>query len=238
LLHTHIPSLPNTYNMATYDSLHRQCRTLESLFDSKLTAYSRLASTISRNDTDVEASGSAERWKDLQNEVEDLLENLQETNDQLSALSQDASNPPSQSMNRAIQRHREVYQDYAREFKRTKANVQSALDHANLLSGVRNDIDAYKSSAADSLLGERGRIDNSHRMTDEILEQAYATRSEVAQQSSSLSGINARMSNVISAIPGINNLLGMIKTRRRRDAYIIGVLVAVCLFSLFSYVAR
>lgn len=62
--------------MATYDSLHRQCRTLESLFDAKLTSYSRLASTISRNDTDVEASGSAERWKDLQNEIEDLLENV------------------------------------------------------------------------------------------------------------------------------------------------------------------
>jgi Golgi SNAP receptor complex protein 1 len=62
--------------MATYDSLHRQCRTLESLFDAKLTSYSRLASTISRNDSDVEASGSGERWKDLQNEVEDLLENV------------------------------------------------------------------------------------------------------------------------------------------------------------------
>jgi Golgi SNAP receptor complex protein 1 len=62
--------------MATYDSLHRQCRTLESLFDAKLTSYSRLASTISRNDTDVEANGSGERWKDLQNEVEDLLENV------------------------------------------------------------------------------------------------------------------------------------------------------------------
>ena len=62
--------------MATYDSLHRQCRTLESLFDAKLTSYSRLASTISRNDSDIEASGSGERWKDLQNEVEDLLENV------------------------------------------------------------------------------------------------------------------------------------------------------------------
>lgn len=64
------------YAMATYDSLHRQCRTLESLFDSKLTSYSRLASTISRNDSDIEASGSSERWKDLQNEVQDLLEKV------------------------------------------------------------------------------------------------------------------------------------------------------------------
>lgn len=62
--------------MATYDSLHRQCRTLESLFDAKLTSYSRLASTISSADADIEATGSGERWEDLQNEIEDLLENV------------------------------------------------------------------------------------------------------------------------------------------------------------------
>lgn len=62
--------------MSNYDSLHRQCRTLESLFDSKLTAYSRLASTITRNTDDVEASGSGERWKDLENEVDELLQKV------------------------------------------------------------------------------------------------------------------------------------------------------------------
>ena len=68
-------------------------------------------------------------------------------------------------MLRAIQRHRDVYQDYGREFRRTKvrtcplyhpplclssfatpqANVQSAVDQANLLSGVRNDIECVPS---------------------------------------------------------------------------------------------
>ena len=61
--------------MATYDALHRQCRTLESLFDSKLTAYARMGSSISRSD-DVEASGSSERWRDVEDEVEDLLEKV------------------------------------------------------------------------------------------------------------------------------------------------------------------
>ena len=62
--------------MSEYDSLHRQCRTLESLFDSKLTSYSRLASTITRNQDDVEAGGSAERWKDLEAEVDELLQKV------------------------------------------------------------------------------------------------------------------------------------------------------------------
>ena len=61
--------------MATYDSLHRQCRTLESLFDSKLTSYARLAASISRAGTndDLEAGQS---WREAESEVEDLLEKV------------------------------------------------------------------------------------------------------------------------------------------------------------------
>ena len=69
-------------------------------------------------------------------------------------------------------------------------DVKTAVDQATLLSGGRNDIEcvntvqnpgvyfsdsmlsAYKSSAAESLLAERGRIDDSHRMIDETLEYA------------------------------------------------------------------
>jgi len=47
--------------------------------------------------------------------------------------------------------------------------ILSALpfDTVRMHSDVQ--LSAYKSSAADSLLAERGRIDNSHRMTDDIL---------------------------------------------------------------------
>ncbi|KAJ7293051.1 hypothetical protein C8J57DRAFT_14589 [Mycena rebaudengoi] len=222
--------------MSTYDQLHRQCRTLENLFDSKLTSYSQLVSTISRNE-DLEASGSSARWKDLELELDDLLEKLEETNEQLSVL---ANEPDalSASMLRAIQRHGELFQDNARELKRTKASVKNALDHANLLSGVRNDIDAYKSSAADSLLAERGHIDSSHRMTDDLLDQAYETRSEFARQRTALAGINSRMKTVLNTMPGISNLVSMIKSRRRRDTVIMGVVVGVCIIIIISYMWR
>ena len=38
---------------------------------------------------------------------------------------------------------------------------------------------AYKSSAADSLLAERNRIDSSHSMTDDIIEFVYSQTIEV-----------------------------------------------------------
>ena len=66
---------PSPYNfliMSNYDQLHRQCRTLENLFDSKLTSYSQLVSNISRPGQDIEASGSSERWRDLELELDDL----------------------------------------------------------------------------------------------------------------------------------------------------------------------
>ena len=114
-----------------------------------------------------------------------------------------------------------------------QANVQAAVDQANLLSGVRNDIEsvflrfyllsasklllrAYKSSAAEALLAERGRIDSSHQMIDETLEYAYKsqpflflplidgcrqareTRTEFTRQRSSLGAIQTRMVGVLS----------------------------------------
>ncbi|KAJ7103252.1 hypothetical protein B0H15DRAFT_203099 [Mycena belliarum] len=223
--------------MSAYDQLHRQCRTLENLFDSKLTSYSQLVSSISAHSNDVEASGSSERWRDLELELDDLLEKLEETNEQLSVL---ASEPDTLSapMSRAVQRHAELFQDNARELRRTKASVKNALDHANLLSGVRNDIDAYKSSAADSLLAERGRIDSSHRMTDDILEQAYETRAEFGRQRTALDGINSRMKSVLNTMPGLNNLVSMIKSRRRRDTIIMGVIIGICIIVILSYMWR
>lgn len=222
--------------MSTYDQLHRQCRTLENLFDAKLTSYSQLAGNLHRPQ-DVEARGATERCKDLEAELDDLAAKLGEINDELGAL---ASKPEllSASMLRTIQRHREVYQDSTRELRRTMGNVKTAFDQANLLSGVRNDIDAYKSSAADSLLAERGRIDSSHRMTDDLISQAYETRSEFARQRTSLAGINTRMMGVINTMPGINNVIGMIKTRRRRDSIIMGVLIGVCMILLLTYIWR
>lgn len=76
---------------------------------------------------------------------------------------------------------------------------------------------AYKSSAAEALLAERGRIDSSHQMIDATLEyalsvarlflllrliddysQARETRAEFGRQRSSIGAIQTRMVGVLS----------------------------------------
>ena len=39
-------------------------------------------------------------------------------------------------------------------------------------------------------------------------------------------------------VPGINNILSMIHKRRRRDAYIVGGLIGICIFFLLRYMFR
>ncbi|KAF9518490.1 hypothetical protein BS47DRAFT_1418324, partial [Hydnum rufescens UP504] len=120
--------------------------TPESLFDGKLTAYSRLASSISLG-RDLEAGGSVARREDIRHEAEGLMKKRQ-------PMLNDPLSPLSQSTLHAVQRHRDALQDYTRDFHRAKTNIQAALDKTNLLSNVRNDIDAYRtarSSDADSL---------------------------------------------------------------------------------------
>jgi Golgi SNAP receptor complex protein 1 len=68
--------------MSTYDALHRQCRTLESLFDTKLTAYARLASSSAS--TSQQPSGDIELGEgpgirteaEAEDELGDLLEKV------------------------------------------------------------------------------------------------------------------------------------------------------------------
>src|SRR5438445_3090176 len=59
---------------------------------------------------------------------------LQEANDALTELSNNPDTPPpSQSMSRAVQRHCEVYQDYGREFHRTKVCSCCTFSCSNFL---------------------------------------------------------------------------------------------------------
>jgi Golgi SNAP receptor complex protein 1 len=50
-----------------------------------------------------------------------------------------------------------------------------------------------------------------------------------------LARIDSRMGGVLSQMPGINSLITMIRTRRRRDTVILGLVVAACTLLLLGY---
>ncbi|KWU41437.1 V-snare-domain-containing protein [Rhodotorula sp. JG-1b] len=206
-----------------------------------LTRYSKLAASAS---TSYSASGLvkddlATRRTELEDEITAAFNTFSAQIDRLANLHATAHPPPSASATHALERHRDVLAEYRRDFQRTQTSLRDAEQRANLLGSVREEISAFKSatgaSVTDSLLAERGRIDNSHRMADDTLSQAYATRAEFAAQRTSLSNIQSRMNGVAAQVPGLNSVIGMINSRRRRDSVIMGCVLGICTLLLLYF---
>lgn len=128
----------------------------------------------------------------------------------------------------------------------------------NLLSSVRSDIESHRASTStpnnngadngngsgsrntgmsevDYMLSERSRVDNSNSMADSILAQAYETRDEFLRQRASLTGIQRRMLNTLSHVPGINTIIAKVNTRKKRDSLILAGLVTTCVLLLLLF---
>ncbi|ORY34767.1 hypothetical protein BCR39DRAFT_514591 [Naematelia encephala] len=176
------PTYPSSRSVMStaWDNARKHARALETALDAKLASYSRLAGTISRASSFAGSSSNPAGLEDegiggyklVEEEVEELLGKLEQAIDDLMALINSPSQPPSSSMQHAAQRHRDNLDDYRRDFLRTRANVDQAIQRSNLLGSVRKDISDYKSatsSQTDALLADRGRIDSSHRMIDDTL---------------------------------------------------------------------
>lgn len=85
------------------------------------------------------------------------------------------------------------------------------------------------------MLNERSRIDNSNSMADSLLAQAYETRDEFIRQRASLAGIQRRMLNTLSMVPGINTIIAKVNTRKKRDSLILAALVTTCVLLLLFF---
>jgi Golgi SNAP receptor complex protein 1 len=140
-----------------------------------------------------------------------------------------------------LARHREILAEHRRELQRIKSSISDARNRANLLSNVRSDIDAYHRSTnpaqaeADYMLRERGQIEDSHRMADGVLSQAYSINDGFNAQRETIASINRRLVGAASQLPGINTLMGRISSKKRRDAIILGVFIAMCILALLYF---
>lgn len=229
---------PGPITMATgtgWAQLRQQIRTLESQSESLFHTYSQFASAPNLPEKPSEEEVRHEE------EIQDLFEKREALIGQLSRLldSESALNTSSLKQNN-LSRHREVLSEHRSELKRLKSSIAEARDRQHLLTSVRSDIDAFRSSnpgeeEAEYMLGERGRLDNSHNVIDGIISQAYAINENFGLQSETLASINRRITGAAAQIPGVNGLIQRIGTKRRRDGIILGSFIAFCFLFFFWF---
>ncbi len=215
--------------------LRQQIRTLESQTESLFHTYSQYASA-----SNLPEKPSEEQEKN-ETDIEELLEKREGLIAQLSRLLDSESALATSSLKQNnLSRHREVLTEHGQELRRLKSSVAEARDRQHLLTSVRSDIDAYRSSnpgeeEAEYMLQERGRLDNSHNVIDGIISQAYAINENFGFQRETLSSINRRITTAAAQIPGVNGLIQRIGAKRRRDGIILGGFIAFCFVLVFFF---
>ncbi|KAJ2078650.1 protein transport protein gos1 [Coemansia sp. RSA 988] len=212
-----------------WEQLLRDVRDLETQFDGRIAQYMQFVRPAGApGSAPSETPGTntdKQRCKHLETEIETILGDLDAVISEMSETVQHQ-----RGSTRVLERHRSMYNDYVREFQRYQTNVQAALARSELLGdGTENESSAVDVSDRDRLVDERMRIDQTHTDIDMVLDQAFSVRQDLAEQRTIISSATAKMVNVTERIPGINMLLGRIRSRKRREKVVLAIVLATCI---------
>ncbi|KAI7965149.1 hypothetical protein MJO29_003247 [Puccinia striiformis f. sp. tritici] len=208
-----------------WDTLQIQIRSLKHTLESEITMYAKLCTSVS---TAYSSNGklserTISKYREVEERIEDNLKQLSSQVDQIYRLLQTSSIPPTGSVTHECNRHKEVLQEYEQDFKRTRTSSQECEQRASLLSSVSSELSSFKSlqitSEEDRHLNDRSSINSSHCLADDVLGQAYET-------------------SVMATVPGVNSLISMINSQRRRDTLILASVAGGCTFMLLLLTFR
>ncbi|KAH8837523.1 hypothetical protein MCOR27_009898 [Pyricularia oryzae] len=218
-----------------WSTLRNQARTLEKDTEALFHTYSQIATS-----SNIPAKPT-EQERETEAKLREILDKRENVIAQLTRLLDSDSDLASSSTKvRNLALFRDKLAEQRRELPRLRSRIQETRNRANLLSNVRNDIDAYRASnpeqaEAEYMLDERSRIDNSHSMADDVLYQAYAINDNFNSQREMLASINRRITLAASQVPGINTLMTRISAKKRRDGIIMGSFIAICFFVFWFF---
>merc|ERR1711892_993106 len=169
----------------------------------------------------------------LEAEIETLLNKLNQV-----VKEQDQNPNVSLAVAHKLGRHRDVLADYDNQLRRTKGKHHQAKNRRDLLGSVRHDISQYHSQNQTkmSLLNtENDKLKNSSNLTDTATSIALSTQDSLRRQRSLYKNINRRMLELATKFPVINSLVNRISMRKKRDSFIMGGVVALCLILIIFY---
>lgn len=216
-----------------WEELRKEARKIEGDLDVKLSSYAKLGGMLSHGG-DARGEGS---WKSMDTEIELLLEKLLDINDSMSRCVAAATSTT--SVTQKLARHRDILHEFTQEFRRTRNNINSMREHAELLTSVRSDISDHKasgsSSPAASLLRERGAIHGNIAHMDEVITIAHTTKVALGAQRTTFMEIQGKVKQLGDRFPAIRGVLGAIKRKKSKDTLILAGVITACILFLIIY---
>lgn len=211
--------------MGSFVTVRGQAISLESQTESLLSRYSSFAQTSSSESTAQE--------KSLNTKLESLLIQRQDVLDSLTKICDETPNISASKLSQ-LQRHKEVLQEHWQSFRNIRSSIQQERNRLNLLFSVKKDIAQQSIQDEDAYINDESRrIDESHTVVDNLISQAWDTRDQFSAQRAMLQNANDRIMRTLQRVPGINNVISKINTRRKKNAFILASLISICILVLF-----
>ncbi|XP_073277483.1 Golgi SNAP receptor complex member 1-2-like isoform X2 [Primulina huaijiensis] len=150
-------------------------------------------------------------WKSTEMEIQSLLEKLLDKNDSMIRCA--ASAAPTTSVTQSLPGIGTYCM--TQEFRRIQGSIISSSKQAELLNYVRDDISEYK--------------------IDDVISQAQATRTALGSERTLFGDVQGNVKLLGDKFSAIRGLLGSIRRKRSRDAFILSAVIAACTLFLIIY---
>jgi len=226
------------------EDLRRQARKIEDEIDGKLLLLSKCDVADEQDEEDkndksplLNSSDSAAGgvFTRLSNEIESLLERLSDVNNKMVSLADHIKSP---SATFTLQRHRDILNDYSKEFRKTRANIQAAHDRQKLFVSSHSQetrIQINPTRGTELLTREQESVRNTELLVDEQIDTVLRTRESLMNQKAALKAIHSQMTTLANRFPMINSLIQRINIKKRKDSIILASIIGVCLFLLLLF---
>lgn len=221
---------------AQWSELHRRAKALEARLETKIQRYASLAQKINADFLCDEENPLLENKEEqeLGTDIERDLSELSECIDAMRHCNQSSSHSLAHNQDVLIKRYQEIHFDYSSEFKTTLAAVNRKRESMELFqSSKKMHAEEHDSSVA-KLLRERSSIAASLKSVNDIISEAFDTRSSLSSQRGSLTGASGSLSGLSARMPTFNSLIDGIQRKKFRESMIIGIIISLLLcFSLW-----
>mmetsp|Transcript_37189 Transcript_37189/g.100524 ORF Transcript_37189/g.100524 Transcript_37189/m.100524 type:complete len:182 (-) Transcript_37189:316-861(-) len=161
-------------------------------------------------------------------EVEQLLSALSECNERMAQCVQTGTRTANAAL---LQRYREIYFDYKRDFDETACAIQRKREQVELFRGATNQRNAAQGedTGMNHLYREQDAINSSLKSAGSVIGQADEVRSALWSQRMTLSSAGGTLGQIGNAYPSIGRVIVAIQQRKYRDNMVVGLVIASCI---------
>lgn len=224
-----------------WEDLRKQAKQIEFDLDSKLASYGRMNLNNMTTSNSLSLIEKQQLTNSLSNEIDLKLSELYQLIEQMTRILKDPDTSRSQQPNaftykHHIQRHRDLYHDYMKEYQRTKTYLSQSIPNISKItqSDITTDMN-NRSSVSDVLLEEKAKLESSYRHADQVIEMAFAARESLHTQRFSLLDSSKKSGWIFNGLNRSRELISRISLRKKRDKYIMATVVLFCLILMFMY---